>query len=144
MRKHNDLVDDLSSQTGQLLVSLFDFFVESLILNLQLFIVNQVQTLGKLLFFLQDFLLVSQSIPQSDVLKTVLMDLLILGLISVLPLLDNLGVKFFTSTAVDSVHCHTSLKLLELLLNLSAFCLLLVKLVLELTSHAIVSVLSLL
>jgi hypothetical protein len=45
---------------------------------------------------------------------------------------------------VDSVHCHTSLKLLELLLNLSAFCLLLVKLVLELTSHAIVSVLSLL
>jgi len=126
VRKHDHLVDDLSSQPSQLLVSLLDLFVKSLVLNLQLLVVNQVETLSELLLLLQNLLLVSQTISQSNVLQTVLMDLLILCLISVLPLLDDFCIELLASAAVDSIHGYTSLELFELLFDLSAFGLLLV------------------
>ena len=138
------MVDDLSSQAGQLLVSLFDLLVKSLVLNLELFVIDQVETLSELFLLLEDLLLVGQTVSQSDVLQTVLMDLLIFSLVGFLPFFNNLGAELLASTTVDSVHGHTALELLELLLDLSAFGLLLVKFVLELAGHAVVSVLSLL
>ena len=101
------------------------------------------ETFSELLLLLEDLLLVGKSIAQGDVLKSVLMNLLILGLISLLPLLDDLGAKLFASPGVDSIHSDTALQLFELLLNLCALGLLLIQLVLELASHAVVPVLSL-
>jgi len=144
MRQHDDMVDDLASKTRQLLVPLLDLLVEGLIFDLELLVINEMKTFSQLLLLLQDFLLVSKSVSQSDVLETVLMHFLILGLISLLPLLDDLGTEFLARPAVDSVHRNRALQLLELLLNLRALRLLLIKFVLELASHAIVPILGLL
>ena len=71
------------------------------------------------------------------------MHFLILRVVLVLPVFDDLLRQFLSCSAVDGVHCHGALKLLELLLDLRALGLLLVKFVLEFTSHTIVSILSL-
>ena len=142
MRKHDDMVNDFGTETSELFVSLFNLLVKGLVLDLELFVIDQVETLSKLLLLLKDLLLVGKSVPQGDVLETILMNFLILGLIGFLPVFDNFGAELFTSAAVDSIHGDTTLELLELLLNLCALRLLLIKLVLEFTSHAIVTVLS--
>ena len=71
------------------------------------------------------------------------MDLLVLGLVLLFPVLDNLSMELFASSAVHGVHGHRLLELFELLFNLSALGLLLVEFVLELASHTIVAILSL-
>ena len=142
VRKHDDGVDDLASQTGQLLVSLFDLLVESLIFDLELLVIDQVKTFSQLFLLLQNTLLILKSVSQSNVLKTVLMDFLIFGFVGFLPILDDLSAELLTSTAVYSVHSNGSLEFLELLLDLSALRLFLVKLVLQLTSHSVVPILS--
>ena len=142
MRQHNDMVNDFGSETRQLLISLFNLLVESLVLDFELLVVDQVETLSELFLLLKHFLLVGKSVPQGDVLETILMNLLILGFIGFFPVFDDLGAELFTSAAVDGVHGNRTLELLELLLNLCALRLLLVQLVLEFTSHTIVTVLS--
>ena len=137
------MIDDLAAQASQLFVSLLDLLVQRLIFNLELFVINQVKTFGQLLLLLQDFLLVGQSIPQGDILQTILMNFLILGLVGLFPLLDDLGAQLFARAAVHGVHSDRALELLELLLDLRALSLLLVELVLELTGHSIVTILRL-
>ena len=144
VRKHDHMVDNLTTQTGELLVSLLDLLVESLVFNLQLFIIDQMKTFSKLLLLLEDLLLIGKSVSESNVLQTILMNLLVLSLVSFLPLFDHLGAQLLASSAVNGVHSDRALELLELLLDLSALGLLLVKLVLQLTSHAVVPILSLL
>ena len=144
VRQHDNLVDDLAAKTGQLLVPLLNLLVKGLVLDLELLVIDQVETFRELLLFLQDFLLVGQTVPQSDVLKTILVDLLILRFVSILPVFDDLGAEFLASSAVNGVHGHTALQLLELLLNLGALSLLLVEFALEFASHAVVPILSLL
>ena len=136
------MVNDFGTEASQLLVSLFNLLIKSLVLDLELFVIDQMETLSKLLLLLKDLLLIGKSVPQGDVLETILMNFLILGFISFLPVLDHLGTELFTCAAVDGVHGDTTLELLELLLNLCALRLLLIKLVLEFTGHAIVTVLS--
>ena len=68
MREHDNVVDDLTAETGKLFVTLLNLLVEGLVLNLELLIIDQVKTLGKLLLLLQDFLLVLKTIAKSDVL----------------------------------------------------------------------------
>ena len=144
MRQHDDMVDDLASKAGQLLVSLLNLLVESLILDLKLLVINKMKTFSQLLLLLQYLLLVSKSVSQSNILESILMHLLIFSLISLLPLLDDLGAEFLACPAVDGVHSDRSLQLLELLLNLRALRLLLIEFVLEFASHAIVPILRLL
>ena len=135
------MVNDFGTETSELLVSLFNLLIKGLVLDLELFVIDQMETLSKLLLLLENLLLVGQSVPQSDVLETVLMNFLILGFIGFLPVLDHLSAELFTCAAVDGVHGDTTLELLELLLDFCALRLLLIKLVLEFTSHAIVTVL---
>ena len=142
MRQHNDVVDDFGSETRQFLVPLLNLLVQGLVLDLELLVVDKVETLSELLLLLEDLLLVGQSVPQGDVLETILMNFLIFGLISLLPVFDHLGAELLSRAAVDGVHGDTTFELLELLLNLCALGLLLVQLVLEFTGHAIVTVLS--
>ena len=103
------MIDDLAAQASQLFVSLLDFLVQRLIFDLELLVINQVKTFGQLLLLLQDFLLVGQSIPQGDILQTILMNFLILGLVGLFPLLDDLGAQFLASATVYSIHCYTTL-----------------------------------
>jgi len=70
------------------------------------------------------------------------MDFLVLGLISLFPLLDNFCLKLLSSATMNSIHCYRAFELFELLLNLGAFCLLLVKFILEFTCHPVVTILS--
>ena len=136
------MVNDFGTETSKLLVSLFNLLVKSLVFDLELFVIDKMETLSKLLLLFENLLLVGQSVSQSDVLEAILMNFLILGFISFLPVLDHLSAELFTCAAVDGVHGNTTLELLELLLDLCALCLLLVELVLEFTSHTIVTVLS--
>jgi len=62
------VIDDFAAETSQLLVTLFDFLIERLILNLELFIVDKMQSFSKLLSFLEHFLLVLKTVSQGDVL----------------------------------------------------------------------------
>ena len=68
VRKHDHMVDNLTTQTGQLLVSLLDLLVESLVFNLQLFIIDQMKTFSELLLLLEDLLLIGKSVSEGDVL----------------------------------------------------------------------------
>ena len=137
------MVDDLAAKTGELLVTLLDLLVERLVLNLELLVIDQVKTFSKLLLLLQYLLLVLETVPEGDVLETVLMNFLIFGLISLFPLLDNLLRKLLSSAAVHSIHSDRSLQLFELLLDFRALRLLLVQFVLKLTSHTVVTILGL-
>jgi len=62
------VIDNFAAETSQLLVTLFDFLIERLILNLELFIVDKMQSFSKLLSFLEHFLLVLKTVSQGDVL----------------------------------------------------------------------------
>ena len=144
VREHDDVVDNLTTKAGELLVTLLDLLVKRLILDLELLVIDQVKTLSKLLLLLQHLLLVLETISQCNILKAVLMHLLVLGLISLFPLLDYLGLQLLVQAGVHSVHGDRALELLELLLDLCALGLLLVELVLKLTGHTVVAILSLL
>ena len=141
MRKDDDVSGDLVSESVELFVSLFDLLVKGLIFNLELFEIDQMETISQLFSLLEDLLLVGQSISQSDVLKSVLMHLLILKRLTFIPLLQDLLRNLLTSSRVHSILCHTSLKLLELLLNLVTFGLFLIKFGLEFRGHLVVSIL---
>jgi len=62
------VIDNFAAETSQLLITLFDFLIERLILNLELFIVDKMQSFSKLLSFLEHFLLVLKTVSQGDVL----------------------------------------------------------------------------
>lgn len=106
VREHDDMVDDLSTQTSELFVSLFDLLVKSLILNLELLVIDQMETLSQLFFLLEHFLLVGKSVSQSDILQTVLMNFLIFGVVLILPVFNDFLGQFFACSAVDGVHCN--------------------------------------
>lgn len=128
----------------EVFVTLLDFLVKGLVLNLQLFVIDQVETFSELLLSAEDLLLVSESVTEGDVLKPILMNFLILGLVMLFPVLDHLGTQLLASSAEDCVLSYTSLQLLELVLNLLALLLFLVELVLEFTCHSVVAILRLL
>lgn len=144
MRKDDDCSGDLESQLVQILITLLNLLVQGLVLNLQLFVIDQMQALSKLLLSAEDLLLVGKSISEGNVLQSVLMNFLVLGLVVLFPVLDHLGTQLLASSAEHCVLCHTSLQFLELVLNFLAFLLFLVELVLEFGCHTVVTILSLL
>ena len=143
MRQDDHSTCDLLLELMQLFVSFLDLFVQRLIFNLQLFEIDQVETVGKLLFLFQNLFFVRQLVSQSDILKSVLMHFLIFEGFALFPLVEGLFGDFLASPGEDRVLCDTSLQFFELLFDLVALRLLLVKLMLELGSHFVVSVLGL-
>ena len=124
-------------------ISFFNLFVQSLIFNFQLLKIDQMKTVSKLLFLLKNLLFVGQSVSQSNVLKSVLMDLLIFETFTVFPIFESLLWNLFACSAENSILSNTSLKFFELLFNLVTFCLLLIELGLKFRSHFVVSILGL-
>ena len=106
VRQHDHMVDNLATEPGQLLVPLLNLLVESLVFNLQLLIIDQVKTFSKLLFLLQYFLLIGETVSKRDVLQSILMNFLIFGLVGFLPLLDDLGAELLSSATMHSIHSH--------------------------------------
>ena len=88
--KNNDSSGDLESKLVEIFVTLFDLLVKGLILDLQLFVIDQVETFSKLLLSSEDLLLIGKSVPQSNVLQSILMNFLILGLVVLFPVFDHL------------------------------------------------------
>lgn len=106
MGKHDHMVDNFASETGQLLVPLLNLLIKRLVFNLELFVIDQVETFSKLLFLFQYFLLVGKTISKCNVLQSILMNFLIFGFIGLFPILNCLGAQFLTSAAMHGVHCH--------------------------------------
>ena len=106
VRQHDHMVDNLSAETGQLLVPLLNLLVERLVFNLQLLVIDQMKTFSKLLFLLQYFLLVGETVSERDVLQSILMNFLIFGLVGFFPLFDDLCAELLSSATVNRVHSH--------------------------------------
>ena len=127
MCDHNNLFLNLRSKFEQFFVTLFNFLVEGLILNLELFKIDKMETISKLLLFLKNFLFCSQSITQSDILKPILIDFLIMDSLRVLPLIQNFFVDLLTSTREQSILSYRTFKFFELLFDFVTLGLLLIE-----------------
>ena len=114
------MVDDLAAKTSQLFVSLLNFLVQSLVFDLKLLVIDQMETFSQLLLLLKDLFLICKTVSKRDILETILMYFLIFGLVSLFPFLDNFRAELLVVSAMHGVHRDTALQLLELLLDLSA------------------------
>lgn len=130
MRENDNRSGDLVSELVEVFIALLDLLIQSLVFNLQLLVINQMETVCELLLSAEDLLLICKSVSESDVLKPVLMYFLIFCLVVLFPVLDHLGTQLLSSPAENSILSDTSLQLLELMFNFLAFLLLLVELVL--------------
>lgn len=110
----------------QLLISLFNLFIECLIFDFELFKINQVQSVSELFLLLEHLLFVGESVPQRDVLQSKLIDLLILLQLLLLLFPDVVVLDLLARATVHRVLRYTALQVLELRLNLLALRLLLV------------------
>ena len=103
----------LELELVKLLISLLNLLVQSLVLNLELLVIDQMESISQLLSLSQNFLLVSQLISECNVLQSVLVDLLVLGFIGFLPLFDHFLGQFLamlnyqTEKANESMLLHT-------------------------------------
>ena len=122
-------------------VSFLDFLIQSLILNLELLEVYQVESVSKLLLLLEYLLKICVSITKSNVLEAILMHFLIFFSFYTFPVFNYFGIQFSTSTAEDCVLGNATLELLKLVFNFFALSLFFVKFSLELASHAVVAIL---
>lgn len=132
---------DLLSKLLQLLVSFLDFLVQGLVFDLELLEVDEMEAVSKLLTLLEYLLLVGEAVSQSDVLESVLMDLLIFERLAFFPLFEGFLGDLLASSREHSILCNGTLELLELRFDLTALCLLLVELGLELRGHLVVTIL---
>jgi hypothetical protein len=78
MRQDNHGLGDLLSKFVKFFVSLLNFFIQGLILNLELFEIDQMETISELLFLFEDLLFVGKLVSQSNILKSILMHFLVL------------------------------------------------------------------
>lgn len=123
-------------------ISFFNLFVQSLIFNLQLLEIDQMETIGKLFLLLKNLLLICESVSQSNILKSILMDFLIFQTFTVFPVFKSLLWNLLSGSAEDGILSHTSLQLLELLFNLVTLGLFLIQFSLKLRRHFVVTILS--
>lgn len=132
VRHHLNVVDNLAQELLELFVSFLDLLVKSLVLNLQLLEVDNVEAVGQLFLLLEDLLLIGETVAQGDVLQTVLVDFLVVSRLRLLPLIERLLLDLLTRAGEDGILSDTSLELFELLLDLVALGLFLVQLRLQL------------
>lgn len=141
VRQNYDISDYLGFKFTQLIIPFLDLFIEGLIFNFELLKVNQVKTVCELLLLTKHFLLVCQSVTQSNVLKAILMNFLVFCRVSIFPLFNHLSIELLAIATKNSVLGDWALKLFELMLNLLAFRLLFIKFCLKFTRHSVVAVL---
>jgi hypothetical protein len=103
-----------------------------------------VKTIGKLLLLFEDLLFVGKFVPQGNILQSILMHFLVFERLLLLPLIELLLRDFLSCSREYSILSDTSFEFLELLFDLMAFGLFLIKLCLELRGHLVVSILGLL
>ena len=89
MRKDDHSGSDLLFQLVEFLITFLDLFVQSLVFDLQLLEVDQVQAIRQLLLLLVHLLKVIVAIPQRNVLQAVLVHLLVFDLLMLLPVIDH-------------------------------------------------------
>ena len=89
MRKDDHSGSDLLLQLVEFLITFLDLFVQSLVFDLQLLEVDQVQAIRQLLLLLVHLLKVIVAIPQRNVLQAVLVHLLVFDLLMLLPVIDH-------------------------------------------------------
>ena len=89
MRKDDHSGSDLLLQLVEFLITFLDLFVQSLVFDLQLLEVDQVQAIRQLLLLLVHLLKVIVAIPQRNVLQAVLVHLLVFDLLMLLPIIDH-------------------------------------------------------
>jgi len=77
VRQDNDGSDNFLAKFMKLVVTLFDFIVQGLVFDFKLLEIDQVETVGKLVLLLDDFLLIGKTVAQRDILESILMDLLV-------------------------------------------------------------------
>jgi hypothetical protein len=99
------------------------------------------KSVSELFLLLKNLFEVGMSVAERNVLKTVLVDLLILFSLYTLPVFYHLCVQLSAGSAEYCVLCHTALKLFELMFDLFALRLLFVKFSLEFACHAVIAVL---
>lgn len=58
VREHDHVVDDLAAEASKLLISLLNLLIQCLVFDLELLVVNQVETFSQLFALLQHFFLV--------------------------------------------------------------------------------------
>jgi hypothetical protein len=141
VRQDDHGLSDLLSKLVELFISLFDLLVKGLILNLQLLEIDQVKTIGELLLLFEDLLFVSQFVSQGNVLQSILMHFLVLERLLLLPLIELFLGDLLSCSRENSILGDTSFEFLELLFDLVAFGLFLIKFCLELRGHLVISIL---
>jgi hypothetical protein len=141
VRQFYNSVGDLLVEFVQLLITFFDLFIQSLVLDLKLLEINQVKTISQLLLLLVDLVEVFVAITQRNILQTVLMNFTVLKALMHLPSINHGLFELFAGPREDSVLSDRVLKGLELSLNFLTFGLLFVKFGLEFGSHLIVTIL---
>lgn len=87
----------------ELLISLLNLFIQSLVLDLELLKVDQVQAVSQLLLLLVDLVKIVVSVAQRNVLQTVLMHFLVLETLVHFPLLDQGVLQFLARAREDSI-----------------------------------------
>jgi hypothetical protein len=103
VRHNNDSSLNLVSQLGQLLIPLFNFLIESLVFNLELFKVDQVKAISQLLFLFEDLFTVSKLVAKLNVLKSILVHFSVLSIVGCLPIVNATSRKSFTSPTKHGV-----------------------------------------
>ena len=89
VRHDDDRDSDLPCKFAEFFVTLFNLFIESLVLNLELLKIDQVKTVSKLLLLLENFLAICKLIFQLNVLESILMNFRVLGFVSCFPVVDH-------------------------------------------------------
>lgn len=143
MRDDNDSSTDLPGKLGELFVTLLNLLVKSLVLDLKLFKINEMESISELLLLFKYLLAVSQLILELNVLKSVLMHFRVLSLVGGFPVVDHFGAQGLVGTAEYRIFSHRALQLLKLMLDLLTFSLLFVELGLKFGGHSVVTLLGL-
>ena len=106
VRQDDNVGHNFGAQLGKLVVSFLDLLIEGLIFDFQLFKIDEMEPISKLLLLAQDLLLVLQPVAQCNVLQAVLVHLLVLGVFGFLPFLDCYGRQLLAVAAVDRILRH--------------------------------------
>lgn len=106
VRQDNHSSGDLFLQLVQLLISLFNLFIQGLVFDFKLLEVDQVKTISQLLLLFVDLVQVVVAVPQRNILETVLVDLLIFDSLVDFPLFNHRLLQFLSSPGENSILGH--------------------------------------
>lgn len=125
----------------QIFISLFDFFIQRLVLDLELLEVNQMQALSQFLLLLEYLLVLDQCISQTEDVQAQLLQYFALFDFLLLPVLDLFLADGLVISAVLRFSGHLLLQFHKRSLDISALLLFFIQFCLELFCHLVIPVL---